>query len=65
MNDDEGVDKAPRLSIRIVIWILPSDTVFVHSTKISTNTETAMLPTQKACFSSCGVLGGECCEMIS
>ena len=40
-----GLDKAPRLSIRIVIWILPSDTdtVFVNSIKISANTETAML----------------------
>ena len=37
------LDKAPRLSIRIVIWILPSDTVFVNSIKISANTETAML----------------------
>ena len=26
MNDDEGVDKAPRLSISIVIWILSIDT---------------------------------------
>ena len=39
------VDKAIRLSIRIVIWILPSDTVFANSTKISANTETAMLST--------------------
>ena len=38
-----GLDKASRLSIRIVIWILPSDTVFVNSIKISANTETAML----------------------
>ena len=39
-----NLDKAPRLSIRIVIWILLSDTVFVNSTKISlTNSETAML----------------------
>ena len=37
------LDKAPRLSIRIVIWILLSDTVFVNSKKISANTETAML----------------------
>ena len=38
------IDKAPRLSIRRVIWILPSDTVFVNSTKISsTNSERAML----------------------
>ena len=37
------LDKAPRLSIRIVIWILLSDTVFVNSIKISANTETAML----------------------
>ena len=38
-----AIDKAPCLSIRIVIWILPSDTVFVNSIKISANTETAML----------------------
>ena len=38
-----SLDKAPRLSIRIVIWILPSDTVFVNSIKISANNETAML----------------------
>ena len=39
-----NLDKAPRLSIRIVIWILPSDTVFDNSTKISsTNSETTML----------------------
>ena len=37
------VDKAPRLSIRIDIWILLSDTVFVNSNKSSTNSETAML----------------------
>ena len=42
------IDKAPRLSIRRVIWILPSDTVFVNSTKISsTNSETAMLSIQE------------------
>ena len=41
--DHSSLDKAPRLSIRIVIWILPSDTVFVNSIKISANTETAML----------------------
>ena len=38
-----SLDKAPRLSIRIVIWILPSDTVFVNSIQMSANTETAML----------------------
>ena len=38
-----ALDKAPRLSIRIVIWILLSDTVFVNSIKISANTETVML----------------------
>ena len=39
------VDKAPRLTIRRVIWILASDTdtVFVDSTNISTNIGTAML----------------------
>ena len=31
----------PGLSIRIVVWILPS--IFVNSIKISANTETAML----------------------
>ena len=43
MIKEGSLDKAPRLSIRIVIWILPSDTVFVNSIKISANTETAML----------------------
>ena len=33
LNDQCNLDKAPRLSIRIVIWILPSDTVFVNSIK--------------------------------
>ena len=41
------LDKAPRLSIRIVIWILLSDTDtdtgIGNSIKISANTETAML----------------------
>ena len=46
MIKEGSLDKAPRLSIRIVIWILPSDTVFVNSIKISANTETAMLSTQ-------------------
>ena len=41
--DSTKLDKAPRLSIRIVIWILLSDTIFVNSKKISANTETAML----------------------
>ena len=36
------VDKAPRLSIRIDIWILLSDTVFVKLNQINTNSETAM-----------------------
>ena len=31
------------------IWILPSDTVFVNSIKISANNETAMLSRSKAC----------------
>ena len=43
MIKEGSLDKAPRLSIRIVIWILPSDTVFVNSIRISPNTETAML----------------------
>ena len=30
----EGEDEAPRLTIRRVIWILASDTVFVNSTNI-------------------------------
>ena len=34
------IDKASRLRIRIDIWILPSD---INSTKISTNSEMAML----------------------
>ena len=34
------IDKASRLRIRIDNWILPSD---INSTKISTNSETAML----------------------
>ena len=36
------LDKAPHLSIRIFIWILPSDIFVSNSTKILT--ETAMLP---------------------
>ena len=40
-----SLDKAPRLTIRRVIWILPSDTdaVFVNPINISTNIETAIL----------------------
>ena len=38
--------KAPRLTIRRVIWIFASDTVFVNSTNISSNIETAMLFTK-------------------
>ena len=57
------VDKAPRLSIRIVIWILPSDTVFVNPIKISANTETAMLsrlkPLNAGSPTDCGVPGSE------
>ena len=34
---DLVVDKAPRLSIRIVIWILPSDTVFVSICQLNKN----------------------------
>ena len=41
--DNEGLDKAPRLTIRRVIWILAS--VFVNSTNTTTNIETAMLST--------------------
>ena len=44
-NLSHKLDKAPRLSIRRVIWILASDTVFVKSTNISTNIETPMLST--------------------
>ena len=40
-NNILGLDKAPRLIIRRVIWILASDTV-----PIITNTETAMLSNQ-------------------
>ena len=49
------LDKAPRLSIRIVIWILPSDTVFVNSIKISANAETAMLSILHGFASFCNV----------
>ena len=38
--------KAPRLTIRRVIRIFASDTVFVNSTNISSNIETAMLFTK-------------------
>ena len=34
-------DKASRLAIKIVVWISASDTVFVNSTNVSTNIETA------------------------
>ena len=36
------LDKSPRLIVRGVIWILAFDNVFVNSTNISTNIETAM-----------------------
>ena len=43
------LDKAPRLSIRIVILILPSDTIFGDDMSCicfdHSNRETAMLPT--------------------
>ena len=45
-----AIDKAPRLTIRRVIWILASDTVFVNSTNISTNIETAMLSSLRLTF---------------
>ena len=41
-----SVDKAPRLSIRRVIWILASDICLTQP--IITNTETAMLSRQKS-----------------
>ena len=46
-NEVSGGDKAPCLTIRRVIEILASttDTVFVNSTNISTNLETARLST--------------------
>ena len=41
-----SVDKAPRLSISIVIWILSSDTVTIcQFNQLHTNTEAAMLST--------------------
>ena len=39
------VDKAPRLSIIIVIWILSSDTI-CQLNQFNTNSEAAMLATQ-------------------
>ena len=46
---EKSLDKAPRLSIRIVIWILPSDTLFgddLYSICFDhPNRETAMLCT--------------------
>ena len=39
-----GLDKAHRLSINIVIWILSSDTVSIQY-KFNTNSEAAMLST--------------------
>ena len=39
-----GLDKAHRLSINIVIWILSSDTVTIQY-KFNTNSEAAMLST--------------------
>ena len=47
-----SLDKAPRLTIRRVIWILAYDIVFVNSSNISQNIETTMLfrhvrPTQR------------------
>ena len=41
-----GVDKAPRLSISIVIWILSSDTI-CQLNQFNTNSEAAMLSTGK------------------
>ena len=38
-----SVNKAPSLTVRRVIWILASVTVFVSSTNTSTNNETIML----------------------
>ena len=39
---EAGVDKAPRLSISIVIWILSSDTI-CQLNQFNTNSEAAML----------------------
>ena len=39
------LDKAPRLSISIVIWILSSDTI-CQLNQFNTNSEAAMLPTK-------------------
>ena len=44
-----SLGKAPRLNIRRVIWILGSDVVFVTSTKISTNIETAKTVAMRLC----------------
>ena len=44
------IDKAPALTIRRVIWILASDAVFVNSTNISTNMDTAMLSNRTVPF---------------
>ena len=41
---DIAVDKAPRLSISIVIWILSSDTI-CQLNQFNTNSEAAMLST--------------------
>ena len=43
---EEKVDKAPRLSISIVILILSSDTVIRQLNQFNTNSEAAMLSTQ-------------------
>ena len=42
------IDKAPRLSISIVIWILSSDTI-CRLNKFNTNSEAAMLSTWQCC----------------
>ena len=43
-----NLDKAPRLSISIVIWILSSDTI-CQLNQFNTNSETAMLSNQNFC----------------
>ena len=46
MNLLSCVDKVPRLSISIVMWILSSDTI-CQLNQINTNSEAAMLSTSK------------------
>ena len=47
-----GVDKAPRLSTSIVIWVLSSDTI-CQLNQLNTNSDAAMLSTVVVCFVYC------------